>query len=273
MRGRRSSSLVLTAAAFLRMGFQTTASYPMSFALSQAGTAFSVLGIFFMSRIVRTSPIVADNYVGFVVTGIAGQALVANALQGVGLELDAAIQQGRLETLLIEPIRWPAIPAFLALWPITLSFVQAAATILIGVALGVHVNLLGLLPAVPLVILASLSGLALGVLAGSVRILAKRSDPVWLVYSLLSGLVGGVSVPINVLPPALRALSWCFPTTYVVSGLRKFLLPHAQSVYGLPGAWSLAVLAAIITPLAIVAAACFGKSIQLGRRLGVLAGY
>ena len=273
MSGRRKSSLVSTSIAFFRMGAQATFSYPMSFILSQLALAVEIVTFFFLNRIVSNTPIVANNFLSFVVIGTVGQAVVTGALRGLGSELDLAIQQGRLEMLLIEPLRWSAIPAGLALWPIVLSIGQALIALIVGLAFGVRIAV-GHLPfALPLVALGILSGLAIGILAASIRILAKRSDPVWLVYFIVSGLMAGTAVPINVLPLPLRAISWSLPTTYVSAGLRKLLLPDAAAVYGPSALWSTVILAAAVIPLAVVAVLAFNRSVQVGRRLGVLAGY
>jgi ABC-type multidrug transport system permease subunit len=255
------------------MGVQATFSYPMNFALSQIGLAVEIVTFSFLNRIVSNTPIVANDFLSFVVIGIVGQAVVTGALRGLGSEMDLAIQQGRLEMLLIEPLRWSAIPAGLALWPIVLSLGQALVALVVGLAFGVGITVSHLPLALLLVALGVLSGLALGILASSIRILAKRSDPVWLLYFIASGLVAGITVPINVLPAPLRAVSWALPTTYVNSGLRKILLPHASAVYGPSGLWSTIILAAAVIPLTIVAVLAFNQSVQVGRRLGVLAGY
>jgi len=261
------------AAAFVRMGIQATISYPMSFVLSQSGLVIGVVSVFFLSRIVRSGPNLGGDYLGFVVVGILGQMLVSAALQGVSQQLDEAIQQGRLEMLLIEPLRWWFIPLGLAIWPVVLMLGQVALVLVVALALGVSIVPLGLVEAVPLLALGVLSGLAMGLLAASVRILAKRSDPIWLVYNIVSGLVAGTAVPINVLPAPLRALSWLLPTMYVESGLRKLVLPHAAAVYGPSPLWaSLALLLAVV-PLALAGIVAFNRSVDLGRRLGVLAGY
>ena len=273
MNGRRTSTFTSTSIAFFRMGAQATLSYPMSFILSQVGLAAGVVTLFFLNRIISNTPIVANDFLSFAVIGIVGETVVTGALRGLGVELDYAIQQGRLEMLLMEPLPWSAIPAGLALWPMVLSVGQALIALGIGLAFGIRINVSHLLIALPLVALGVLSGLAIGIIAASIRVLAKRSDPVWLAYSIVSGLVAGTTVPINVLPFPLRAISWALPTTYVNDGLRKLLLPDAGAVYGPSGLWSTVILAAAVIPLLVVAVLAFNRSVQVGRRLGVLAGY
>lgn len=264
---------IKTARAFFRIGLQSTISYPLNFLLAQAGPLVLVVSFFFLNRIVQHGPFVTSNYMAFVVVGLLGQSLSAGALQGISQELDAAIQQGRLEILLMEPIAWTTVPIGLGIWPTTVAAGQGLLAFGLGLGLGIRINPLGLLEAIPIAALALMSGTALAVLASSVRILAKRSDPVWVVYNLLVSIAGGVAVPINVLPKALRLVSWLLPTTYVNAGLRKLLLPDAQHVYGPGPLWAAAALAVGIVPLAFVAVFAFNRSINTGRRLGVLAGY
>lgn len=267
------SGIASSLRAFVRVGYLETISYPLSSVISQTGTVVALVSTFFLSHLVRQGGTVGGSYLTFVLLGMIGQMAVNGAFSGIGMALDHTIQQGRLETVLVEPIRWPLVPAALGVWPSATQLVQICLAVAVGLALGVRLLAHGAPATVLLVALGLTSGLVMGVLSASVRVLAKRSDPVWLVYSIASGLVCGVGLPINLLPLPLRALSWLFPTTYVVAGVRKALMPHPGGVYGAGVTTDLLALFAFTVVGGCVAMWVFARSLDAGRRLGVLAGY
>lgn len=268
-----NSQVISPARAFVRMGVQATISYPLSALLAQLGTLTAVVIYFFFSRIIEHGSDVGNDYLTFSTLGLIGQLLLAAAFQGIGNELDYAIQQGRLEMLLIEPLPWAMIPVGLALWPALLGMLQAVVVFGIGLALGVHIVYANLIAGIAFALLGVLAGLVFGVLAGSIRVLSKRSDPIWLLYNLVAAIAAGTTLPINILPTPVRCLAWVVPTMYVNAGMRKVLMPSGGAVYGPPaivGAGALVLLVVVGGPIALW---LFNRSLNAGRRLGVLAGY
>jgi ABC-2 type transport system permease protein len=105
------------------------------------------------------------------------------------------------------------------------------------------------------------------------RVLAKRGDPIAVIYTMATYVLSGQFVPINLFPLPLRVAAWVFPNTYLNAGLRKALEPNAGHVYGPDPAQALLLLlvfSAVLLPLALWV---FGRSLEAGRRYGVLAGY
>ena len=118
-----------------------------------------------------------------------------------------------------------------------------------------------------------LVGLAIGALAASVKVLAKRGDPILTFYSLTAMVLAGVYFPIDHLPAALRPFSYLFVHTYVISGLRHALLPLKGGLAGPSAgesALALALMSLVLIPAALWA---FGRAMEYGRRMGLLAGY
>ncbi|SRR5579875_144807 len=272
--GDRVRRAVGTISAFLRLGYQGTISYPLTFVVTEIGLVAQVFIYFFLSRIVHShAPDVGGNYLGFVAAGLLGMFVFTGGILGLGSQLDMAIQQGRLEMLLIEPVGWAVLPAAIAAWPICLNLVVGSIVMLVAVALGAPFQISGLLPALGVVFLGSLAGLALGTGTASLRVLSKRSDPVWMLYSTIVGIVAGQVVPINVLPRFLRVIAWLIPSTYVNSGLRKALMPHAGGIFGPSVGQALLLLLAFNVVVFPVSAWLFTRALNTGRRYGILAGY
>jgi ABC-2 type transport system permease protein len=272
IRGRARRFLAVTAA-FVHMGAKSTFSYPLSFVLLQLAAVLQVVGFLFLERLVRHSSSVGSSYLAFAMLGIAGTQLASVGVVDLGNELDSAIQQGRLEMYLVEPISWRAIPLALAAWPSMYRTVTFVVIILAGFSLGARLvpHQVGLVCI--LCVLAILSGLVIGVLAGCIRVLAKRSSPISTLYIMAASILTGQYIPLNVYPRPLRTLAWLFPNTYVISGLRKSLLPNSVGIYGPDAAQAILLLlggCVILLPMSLW---IFGRTLETGRKYGILAGY
>ena len=105
--------------AFTAIGFRTATAYPANFALSQIQPLFQILVFFFVAKLVtRSGPSVGGDYFTFVVLGWAGIQMLQAGLGSFSSEVNTAVQQGRFEMLLVEPIRWRLLPFGLVQWPI-----------------------------------------------------------------------------------------------------------------------------------------------------------
>ena len=109
-------------------------------------------------------------------------------------------------------------------WPLVLRLIGGLATVGVGVGLGADLRADQLLLAGLVLLLGVTASHAIGVIATSVRVLAKRADPVLLVYTVATSVFSGLFVPVQLLPGALQALSWFTPHTYVVDALRQLVM-------------------------------------------------
>lgn len=269
-RARRGAGV---AGAFVRMGVRATFSYPLGFALFVFGELLSVVSFLFLGHYLRASPAIGPSYLSFASIGLVSSQVVLAGILGLGVELDAAVQQGRMEMLLIEPVSWRVLPAGLAVWPVVYRVSAALLVFLSAWALGARFRLSGFPISIVLVLLAAAAGVAVGILAGSVRILSKRADPVAILYALAASLLAGSFVPLNDFPAPLRVLAWVLPTTYLNAGLRKALLAHSAGIYGPSPAAAVVLLGSFVAVVLPFSLWLFGRSVEAGRRLGVLAGY
>jgi len=265
---------VATARAFVHMGWRAATSYPIGLVLTSLLSIVPIFTAYFINRLIQPSNnSIGQEYFVFVALGVLAFIFVNRIIMDFTVELDSAIQQGRLEMFLIEPIPWRALPVGLALWPAVLNVLIAALVLVLTIALGAHYRLAGVGPALVIVLLGVVSAIGIGILTGSVRVLAKKSDPVSALYNIATTVLAGLWYPVGVLPKGLRLLAWSLPTMYANSGLRKAMMPHARSIYG-PNAVQaivgLLVLNAILYPFALW---LFGRSLNYGRKMGVLAGY
>ncbi len=260
--------------AFLRMDWLITRSYPMAFVVLQLQSLVPFVIYYFIARLVGThSPNVGGDYYTFVVLGMIGTQFITAGLLGLGSALVRAVQEGRFEMLLIEPVKWRLLPFTLIQWPIVLQAASSLVAVGAAALLGAHFRLAGLPAALIVLALGTGAGVGISVLAASIRVLAKQGDPVLGLYVILAQIFSGVYFPVHSLPPLVRPIAVLLPNTYVIDSLRRLMMPNGAHLQGPTMHASLIVLAMFniaVFPLAIW---LFGRSMQYGRKMGVLAGY
>lgn len=269
--GRRAISILW---AFLAMGYRTAMAYPANFVLSQIQPLSQVLIFYFVAQLVdRSGPAVGGDYFTFVVVGWIAVQMLQAGLNGFTAELSSAVQQGRFEMLLVEPVRWRLLPLGLLQWPVIQRTFAVLVLFVVSALLGANYRLAGVAMSIPVLLLGVLAALAIGVLAGSVVVLAKRGNPVMVLYNIAAALLSGALFPLDLLPNWLRPLSWLVPQTYVVAALRRVLMPDGSILPGpsfTESLLGLTVFTAVALPLALWV---FGRAMQVGRKMGVLSGY
>lgn len=269
-RARRGAQI---ARAFFDIGLSTAINYPLDFLMSAIRPLVPVVTFFFVAQLVRDSPAVGGDYYSFVIIGVLVTEALTGALGGFSHEVQSAVQQGRFEMLLVEPVPWRLLPFGLAGWPIVSRILFAGIAGSIAMILGADYQWSSLAVAVVLFALAVGASLGIGVLSGAIGVLSKRSDPVLTLYTLVAGILSGVAFPIELLPPAVRALSWLVPHTYVISGLRRVLLHDGATVPG-PTVFQALVGLTIFNVIAFpIVLWMFGRIMEAGRKTGVLSGY
>ena len=258
--------------AFLRMDAIEDVSYPLSLILGELGVMAPVFIYFFIGELVPSSPEIGDDYFTFAVIGLCVSTILQAALGGFGGSLQRAQNRGTFETLLVEPVPWTFLPFAMNLWRVILGFLGGTLIFLLGLLLGADYVISGLPAFVLLLILGVLASMGIGILAASLMVLAKRSQPVLTLYGLAASLLAGALFSVDQLPPYLRALSWAIPHTYVINSARTVLMED-------PGSFSIsfgsAALALTVFNLVVFTGGLwlFNRSLQYARKMGMLSGY
>lgn len=259
-------------AAFLRMDAVEDFSYPLSLAMSQAGTLAPVFIYYFVAELIGTSPEVGDDYFTFVVIGFAISTALQSALSGFGGSLQRAQNRGTFETFLVEPIPWVFLPFAMNLWKVVLGILGATLIMTLGFVLGAEFVGAGIPEFLVLIALGILASIGIGIVSASLVVLAKRAQPILALYGLASSLLAGAIFPVDLLPDWLQAMSWLLPHTYVINAARDVLMvdPGTFTI-----AFSTAVIALTIFNIVVFAIGLwlFSKSLQYARKMGMLSGY
>ena len=259
--------------AFTWLGYVEETSYPLNFALKQMQPAFAVVVYYFVSLLVDSGPDVASDYYSFVIVGMVVVRLLDSGLGSFSSTLEATVDQGRLEALLVEPIRWKLIPFGLASWSILTACVTSLLMVGFGLAIGVRLDPAGIVPALLILVLGIGASHALGVVAAAVKLLSKRGNPFVQLYGMAVLLLSGVMFPVSSLPGPLQAASYLLPPTYAIQGVRRVVLPGGDTLTGPSSTVSVLALGALCVMIYPVALWLYGRSVDIGRRYGTLAGY
>lgn len=205
--------------------------------------------------------------------GLAGMRVLSAGLQSFNQRLQQAINQGQLEMYLVAPVRWTVLPFAMIQWELILAGLTTIVMLAGSVLLGARYDIFGVLPALVIVVLGLAASLAVGLLDASIKVLAKRADPILTVYTLAATVLSGTFYPLETLPGWLRALSWLIPHTYVLQALRRVLMPAGDQLTGPSTLRAMGALLAFCLVLYPMALWLFTRSLNLGRKMGVLAGY
>ena len=219
--------------AFFRLGWLGVASYPLAFVATNVSSVVPIVIYYFVAQFVdQTGSAVGGDYFTFIVIGVVVAALLNAGLQGFGGQLDMEIKSGRLEALLVEPISWRLVPFGLVQFSLVAAAVLAGLTMIVSVFLGAQYKAEGVLPAAAIIFLGVLATLGIGILGSSIRILAKRADPLLSVYTVLASVLSGVLFPVAILPFWLKPVAYLLPHTYVISATRRVLMPGGGEIAG-----------------------------------------
>lgn len=264
----------LVAFAFFNLGFSTAKKYPLGFITQQIGAVVPVVIYFFIARFFdQPASEVGGDYFAFVILGVVGMHTLNAGLRALSNEIDVAVSRGWFEMVLVEPVPWPLLPFGLGLWQVANAMFAAGVVFVIGLVFGVEILWSGLPLAALVGGLGVLSGLAIGSGAASIKVLAKRGDPVLTFYSMAASIFSGVYFPIDQLPDWLEPVAYLFPHTYVVTGLRRALMPDGASIAGPELGTVFLVLAVVVVVGIPIAVMAFGRAMEFGRKIGALSGY
>ncbi len=260
------------AVAFLRMDFIEEVSYPMSLVISELGTVLPVLVAYFIGDLVGESAEVGGDYFTFAVLGLAVTAMLQGALSGFGGNLQRALNRGSLETLLVEPVPWTFLPFAMNLWHTMMGILEGTIIMLLGLLLGAQYLPTGWGQFIILLLLGILANTAIGIVSAAILIISKRSKPFLTLYGMAASLLGGALFSVDQLPSWLQPLAYVIPHTYVINASRAVLMAD-PGTFVVP--FNVAVIALSAFNVVVLAGGLwlFSRSLEYGRKMGMLSGY
>ncbi len=259
--------------AFLRRDFLEEISYPLDFIWRVGTILFRLITFYFLARLVEGAALphlatYGGHYFPFVMLGLALAGFQGVALTATSNNILYGMYSGTLEAMLVTPTSLSTIVFSSMLY----QFCSALVEILVYLAFGFWLFGVALaqadLPATALVlILTLLAHLPIGILSAAFILIFKRGDPITAILSSVSGLLGGVYFPLQILPDWVQIISRFIPFTYALEGLRQTVL-NGQGVSRI--GHQLLILAAFAVVLLPLSLAVFAWAVRQAKRLGTL---
>jgi len=261
--------------ALTRAAWRTAKSYRVSFVLSFASLAVTIIPVYFVATALQPfmASVIAEEgreYFGFVLIGTALLTLVATSLSSFAAAVSGGLSSGFFEALLVTPTPLSAILAGQTGYAFAWAVARVVLLLGAGAALGVDAHWLRLPEAVLIVFAVVAAYAGLGLVAAALVVSFRTNAGVPQGLLIISTILGGVYFPTAVLPPFLSPLAEWLPLTPALRALRQCLL------LGYP----LSAVAADFGRIVIAAGLCFlggaavlRWSFAYARRAGSLSQY
>jgi len=262
------------ATAFISVDYIDAMNYPLAIVMKTLSAVVPIVTFKFVADLMGDNGAdVAFDYYTFVVIGVATMTLLNATLNAFGNALLRLVTQGQLEMYLVEPVPWNLLPFVMLPWPGIMAIGTAIAMIGVSIPLGASYAIEGVPAALGIVALGLIATLAVGILGAAVRVLSKRADPVFTIYTIAASVLSGAFFPVEQLPSWLTSLSWLIPHTYVIQALRRVLMPDGAVLGGPTAGQAMLALVAFAIVLYPIAMWVFGRTLEYGRKIGALSGY
>ena len=229
---------------------------------------------YYVADLVSASELLADydgTYFDFVIVGIAITSYSGLGVSSFNGVVTAETNSGTFEVLASGPGGMSSLLIGGFVVPFMLTTIEVAALIGVGVGgFGAGLTVQRVLASVPVMLLSLANFLALGIVSGSVLLLAKRGDPISGPVFQLTLLMSGAVFPVELFPSWLETLCRLTPAFYGVRGAREALLTDGGLSATVDELVILAGFAVVTLPIALWV---FGRSVATAKRLGVLGSY
>jgi ABC-2 type transport system permease protein len=262
--------------AFLKRDVQIDLSYKLRFLMQFIGIFFSTALTFFVSELIGSSISnklagYGGDYFSFVIVGIALTDYLSVSLEQFSDEIRTAQLEGTLETLLVTPTSVYTILFSSSLYNFFLTSLRVMVYILLGLLLfGLKLHLTSILALVVLIILTIGSFAGIGLISAAFILVLKRGSPISLLVMTVSGLLGGVFYPVDILPAWLVPVAQLLPITHALEAMRQILLNGASFAFISEKVLILVLFSAILIPMGLAA---FGYGLKIAKREGSLLYY
>ena len=243
--------------AFIKRDFLIETSYRFAFFLNIFSIFFMILTFFFIARLFGEGASkyltqYGGEYFPFVLIGLAFSTYLSMGLSGLSGSLRREQMMGTLEAVLLTPTRISTIIFSLSLFNFLVASVDIIIYLVLGIFLGISINLAHFFPVVVILILTIISFSSLGIMSAGFIIIFKRGDPINWLFSTVSFLLGGVYYPVSILPTTLQKLARLLPITHSLEGIRIALLTDSPLSSLLPSIFALFIFSAVLLPSSIL---------------------
>jgi len=270
------TSIITKPAAFLIRDLQIALSYKLQFLLQFGGIFISSVMLFFMSKLIgsgianQLAPYGGD-YFSFVIIGIALTDYLSVSLNAFAGQIRSAQVQGTLETLLVTPTPVSTILFSSTLYNFSFTSLRVVMYLVLGgLFFGLNLHITSIFSFLIVLILTVAAFAGIGLISAAFIIVFKQGSPITFLITTLSGLLGGVFYPLDVLPSWLMPFSWLLPITHSLEAMRQVLLNGAGLADIVSQIIILLAFAAVLVPAGLLS---FGFGLNIAKKEGSLIHY
>ena len=261
--------------ALIRVSWQMALSYRVSVVLSLVALLFSVVPIYYVARALQPelAPHIANQggeYFAFLLVGLIGLWFISAAVNLVPHIFSSGIANGTLEALLATRTSLPQLLAGLIGYGFIWTGARSLLLLAAGIALGIHIAWGSALLSLVVLALLTLAYLAFGLMMAALVLAFRTTGPLPQAILVLSGLLGGVYYPTNIIPSWIQQLSAAIPLTYGLRAIRQTLLDGRSLAYVSADVVTLLGFVILLLAVSLFAVAA---ALQYARRTGTLAQY
>lgn len=257
--------------AIARRDLRVQLSYQFQLFTTATSLIFSILTFFFIGKLVGNSPALAGysgGYFEFALVGLVVMTMALTALTGFNASISREQSTGTFEILLAGATPLGTLLGGSLIVPLGLAAIEAAFFLGVGWLISAGgLNAIGMLLAIPPLILTVGSFSAFGILSASFIVLTKRGDPFTGLLLQTTNLLAGAVFPVALLPNWLQATAHLFPAFYGFNAMRAVLLGGANFTDILDEIGILIAFNIVLFPLAMWV---FRRALRMARVTGTL---
>jgi len=243
--------------AFLYKDLINESSYKFAFVTQFLGIIFSVLSLYFLSKLVGSAALphikpYGGDYLSFLLIGLALVGYVQVSLQSFSNCIRRAQTLGTLEAMLVTQTGIPTIILSSSLYSFALTSLRIIVYLLFGtLVFDLNVDASNYFGAIIILGLTIICCSSIGILSASFIMVLKKGNPFNWIFNSLSWLLSGVYYPVSILPDWLQKVSYFIPVTHSLEGMRLALLKGYHLKDLLPSILPLLVFTFIMLPFSI----------------------
>jgi ABC-2 type transport system permease protein len=232
---------------FMKRDILSFSTYKTNIILSVLSALFGALSYAFLGSNAQMQSVLESYHIDFTTYLLIGIAFNTYLSQSLTL-VQKTINPWSLEEVLVSPTGLFTFIVGSSMW----GFIWSTGVIAIYLAVGVFafgvalsVNLLG---TVLVVVLGVGTFIGFSMIGAGILILTKQGDPVTTIITIATNLFGNVLFPPQVMPPALRTISYFVPQYYFFTTIREVLTGSSLQAI-LPDLLVLILMCTVILPL------------------------
>ena len=256
----------------VRRDLAVFASYRLRFVSQVASTLFTLLLLYYVSRLVRVEMFPSPgDYFAFATVGIVIFGVLTSTLVAAPGALLQELVAGTFERVLVSPFGGVAGTLSMLVFPFVYAMAHGIVTLLLAIVLfGLPVEWPSAVLAVPVALLGVLAFLPFAILIAAAVIVFKQAMGAGAFLIAGISVVAGLYFPVALLPDWIEWASEVQPFTPAVDLLRHLLVGTPLEGSGWTEVAKLAVFAAALIPVSVWV---LHRALRMGRRRATVTEY